>query len=260
MSQSVSVSKLAVRQAFDSAAQAYDSVADVQRHICTQLAHWLPQDNTSTGRLLDAGCGTGYAIPLLEQAFPHATLLALDLAPGMLRQPRLQRCQCIAGDMEALPLASNSLHGYWSSLALQWCNPLAVFQEIQRVLSPGGDAWVATLSDRTLQEIRSAFAGIDQADHVLHFLPEAELTQAITQAGLHIIQQQRSDTLAWAADARSQLQAIKTLGAGNVAQRRRGLLGKQAWQQVCQHLEQYRQPQGLPTTYDVIYWHLRKAA
>jgi malonyl-CoA O-methyltransferase len=49
---------------------------------------------------------------------------------------------------------------------------------------------------------------------------------------------------------------LKVLGARNVnSGRRLGLTGKQAFKQVSQHYEQFRQEGLLPASYEVIYGH-----
>src|SRR5574343_1377583 len=111
-------SKARVRQSFERAAPTYDSAAAIQRRICDGLLDALPP--LAVARLLDAGCGTGYALPLLCRHFPQAQAIALDLSPAMLRQIAAPSYR-IAGDLEHLPLIDASIDLYWSSLAVQWC-------------------------------------------------------------------------------------------------------------------------------------------
>ena len=83
-------------------------------------------------------------------AIPKAEITALDIAIGMLQVARgtsgwwqklfggAQQIQLCA-DVEALPLAPNSVGMVWSNLALQWCNDLpATFVELHRVLKVDG--------------------------------------------------------------------------------------------------------------------------
>ena len=82
--------KRAVRAAFDKAADSYDAVASVQRAACDRLlalaTRSVHQPGHQPARILDAGCGTGYALAGLRQRFPAAELIALDFAPAMLRR------------------------------------------------------------------------------------------------------------------------------------------------------------------------------
>ena len=124
-----------VQAAFDRAALTYDAAAVVQRQAAQGLlAHLLAYADALniplplSAPVLDAGCGTGYALPLLAQHCPGQPLLALDVAPAMLRSSQhvlrgLQStvpslCATVCADLHALPLAATSLGLYWSSLAL----------------------------------------------------------------------------------------------------------------------------------------------
>ena len=119
-------SKARIRQSFERAAPTYDSAASVQRRICHDLIDRLPA--LPVGRLLDAGCGTGYALPLLRQRFPEAQIVGLDLSPAMLHHVSTPCCR-VAADLEHLPLATASIDLYWTSLAVQWCDLPAALGE-----------------------------------------------------------------------------------------------------------------------------------
>ncbi len=254
-----------VRAAFDRAAPTYDAAAAVQREICDQLlalAKSHPPKNT-TDYLLDAGCGTGTgAVALIEWLKP-ANTLALDFAPGMLaRHPGGRQQHPVCGDLEALPLANASIDAIWSSLAVQWCNPGRALAELGRVLKPDGIAWITTLGPNTLWELRDAFRGIDDADHVIGFHNADTWQQSAIQAGFQIQAVQQSPTAATADSLRQLLKDIKAIGAHQVGSgRRRKPLGKSAWQQLERTYEQHRRADArLPATYDVILLALQRTA
>ena len=160
-------SKRAVRAAFDRAAAAYDSVAHVQRSACDRLFALGAPHRPDARRLLDAGCGTGYALPGLHRLFPDAELLAVDFAPAMLARLSAGLAHPVCADLEQLPVTDTCVDLLWSSYALQWCAPRRALADIARVLRPGGQVWLATLGPGTLFELRDAFAAVDDAEHVL---------------------------------------------------------------------------------------------
>lgn len=257
--------KRAVRHAFNRAADSYDGAAAIQREICHALAALLER-HPPTGpvtSVLDAGCGTGYGLGLLAQRLPGVTRIALDFAPAMLNRipaeapapPFLPLC----ADIEALPLAAGSMDAIWSSLTLQWCDPVLALSELARVLRPGAPAWLATLGPATLWELRDAFSGIDSARHVIHFHDAAHWRQAACTAGFSVLEATPQPMYAVAPDLRRLLRDIKAIGAHSVPQRRRQPLGRGAWRALEARYEQHRRADGLlPATYDVIFLALEK--
>jgi len=243
--------KARIRQSFERAAATYESAAAVQRTICAQLAAALPADLNPT-RLLDAGCGTGYALPLLQARFPAATMVAVDLAPAMLQRIGVA-CGRLAGDLEHLPLADASLDLYWSSLAVQWCELPRVLGEARRVLRPGGQLAVASLGPATFHELRHAFAGVDNYRHTLAFHSPEEIGRIAAETGFAAITVDNRREIAHHADFRSLLKAVKAIGANQLgAGRRTNLMSRSTFNRAEAAFETLRTPAGLPLTYDVI--------
>ena len=206
-------SKVRVRQSFERAAPTYDSAASVQRAICHDLIERLPA--MPAKRLLDAGCGTGYALPLLRQRFPQAHVVGLDLSPAMLRHVAEPCCR-IAADLEHLPLAAASVDLFWSSLAVQWCELPLVLGEARRILRPGGALALASLGPATFHELRHAFAGVDEYRHTLAFHTADEIAAMAATAGLRDIAVASYPQVAHYADFKALLRAVKEIGRAHV--------------------------------------------
>lgn len=242
--------KARVRLSFERAAPTYDSAADVQRRICDRLLAGLP--DIRVDRLLDAGCGTGYAQSLLQARFPAAQALALDLSPAMLDRIAAPCCR-LAGDLEHLPLADASLDLYWSSLAVQWCELALALREARRTLKPGGRLALASLGPATFHELRHAFAGVDEYRHTLSFHSPDEIRQIALASGFAAVDVQKSTEIAHYPDFKSLLKAVKAVGANQVgAGQRRSLMSRTAFARAEVAGETLRTPAGLPLTYDVI--------
>ena len=206
-------------------------------------------------RWLDAGCGTGYALPLLQAHYPDAQAIALDLAPPMLQRIATPCCR-LAGDLEHLPLADASLDLYWSSLAVQWCDLGRSLGEAHRVLTPGGRLALATLGPATFHELRAAFSAIDPHRHTLSFHKAAEVAEAARKAGFTTVDVQDCRETVHYPDLRSLLRAVKAVGANQVGDgRRSSLLGRSAFARLEAAYETRRSAAGLPLTYDVITLH-----
>lgn len=247
-----------VRQSFEQAAARYDTAADVQRLICDAMADRLtalaPPD-WAPRRWLDAGCGTGYALPLLRAHYPQAQAIALDLAPAMLQQAGGQWPR-IAADIEHLPLRSASIDLYWSSLTVQWCELPRVLAEARRVLRPSGRLAVATLGEDTFHELRAAFSRVDPHRHTIAFHNAGEVADMAVTADLSPQQLHRHQEIRYFTDLKSLLRSVKTVGANQLGHgRRTGLLSRQAFARAEVAYESLRTPRGLPLTYDVIELH-----
>jgi malonyl-CoA O-methyltransferase len=248
-------SKARVRQSFERAAPTYDSAAGIQRRICDHLLDTLPP--LTVARLLDAGCGTGYALPLLRQRFPHAHAIGLDLSPAMLQRIATP-CSRVAGDLEHLPLAAASIDLYWSSLAVQWCELPLVLREARRLLRPDGALALASLGPETFGELRQAFANVDEYRHTLAFHSTGEIRDMASTAGFATVDVRQRSEIAHYPDFKSLLRAVKAIGANQVGLgRRTSLMSRSAFQRAEAAYEAQRSSDGLPLTYDVITLHAR---
>ncbi len=252
--------KARVRQSFERAAPTYDSAASIQRQICHELANLLANHRANrlpalpaVTRLLDAGCGTGYAQALLQTSFPAAHAVAVDLSAGMLQRIAAPCCR-LAGDLEHLPLAAASIDLYWSSLAVQWCDLAKTLAEARRILKPGGQLALASLGPATFHELRTAFADVDNHQHTLAFHTPAEIAQIASAAGLLAVDVQKGTKTAHYPDFKTLLKAVKAIGANQLGSgRRTSLMSRTDFQRAETAIEALRTPAGLPLTYDVTY-------
>ncbi|MFI6275457.1 class I SAM-dependent methyltransferase [Streptomyces sp. NPDC050988] len=95
-------------------------------------------------RVLDAGCGTGRALPPLRDAVgPSGVVLGADLTPAMLqaavRAGRDRDGQLLLADVAGLPLRSESLDAVFAAgLVAHLPNPSENLRELARVVKPDG--------------------------------------------------------------------------------------------------------------------------
>ena len=129
-----------VRSMFDSIAHRYDLV---NRLITLGLdRRWRQRAVTNLGLargslVLDIGCGTGDLTREASQA--ELICFGIDLSYEMLVAARGIHAPLIEADAEALPIARSSIDGVISGFALRnFTDPSKVFQEVARVLVPGG--------------------------------------------------------------------------------------------------------------------------
>lgn len=95
-------------------------------------------------RVLDAGCGTGRALPPLRAAVgPSGVVLGVDLTPAMLREAvragRDRDGALLLSDVAALPLRSHALDAvFGAGLISHLPSPAENLRELARVVRPGG--------------------------------------------------------------------------------------------------------------------------
>ena len=247
-----------IRRSFDRAAHSYDQAAALQRRVADRLVHFIED---APRRVLDAGCGTGYGTALLTERFPHAAVVALDLAPAMLQATlaRVPATPLVCADMQALPLAAASVDLLWSSLMLQWCNRTDLaFAESQRSLCREGRFVFSTFGPATLRELRDSFA--DGHTHVSRFPDTDILRSQLMAAGFDAIRIETQTEVLHYPDVRSLMLELKAIGAHNAtAGRARGLTGKRGWQAMLANYESLRTAAGLPASYELVYVSARKA-
>ncbi|RRV28069.1 malonyl-[acyl-carrier protein] O-methyltransferase BioC [Pseudomonas sp. o96-267] len=253
--------KRQVAASFSRAAASYDSVAELQRSVGNQLLAHLPA-SLQPLRWLDLGSGTGHFTRALAERYAPSAGLAVDIAEGMLRHARPQggAAHFIAGDAEALPLQSASVDLLFSSLALQWCADFPrVLSEAQRVLRPGGVLAFSSLCVGTLQELRDSWLEVDGLVHVNRFRDFEAYQHMCAGSGLQVLALQREAEVLHFPDLRSLTTSLKDLGAHNLNPGRPGgLTGRSRIRALIEAYEHFRQPQGLPATYQVVYGVLQK--
>ena len=256
--------KQQVAAAFSRAAETYDSVADFQRAVGARLLSLLPESicPAHIQQWLDLGCGTGYFCEHLQQRFASARGTGLDLAQGMLAFART-RCpdlSYICADAEQLPLQDNSQDLVFSSLALQWCTHFSkVLREAQRVLKPGGVLLFSSLADGSLIELRRSWQAVDKATHVNQFRTLKRYQELTAASALQVLDLHCHTHIYHYAKVADLTHELKHLGADHLQDGRApGLVSRQGLQRLLNAYEYYRQPQGLPATWQVVYGVLRK--
>lgn len=249
-----------VRRAFDRAAADYDAHAPLQHEVRERLLEKLELVTLEPRAVLDAGCGTGGALKPLAKHFRQAELVALDIAPAMLREARrrkpwFRRLRAIEGRLEEMPLPADSVDVVFSNLALQWVNdPGDAFREFRRVLRGGGLLVFSTFGPDTLKELRAAWSEVDGFTHVNRFYDLHDIGDALVRTGFsEVVMDVEHFTLTYAT-ARDLLHDLKAIGAHNVnAGRAHGLTGRKRFAAFERAYEAFRVDGRLPATYEVVY-------
>jgi malonyl-CoA O-methyltransferase len=266
MSAVFELDKTKVRQAFTGAAKTYDQLAVLQRAVGNHLLQQFAITQLA-GTVLDLGCGTGFLTGKLQNLPGYERIVAVDISMPMLHRTR-EKCisngqlSFLCADIECLPVMQSGVDWFCSNLALQWCqNAQAVFNGIRRILKPEGRLIFSTFGPETLNELKAAWAAVDEYTHVNHFYSEQELLEFIGEAGLHDIQINTRQYISQYPCVMTLMRELKGIGAHNVNHgRNRGMTGKAALQQMVANYEAMSAQDLVPATFEVIYVSARASS
>ena len=245
--------KSKIKQSFASASHTYDSVAALQRRVANELLDFTSPLPSSV--LLDLGCGTGF---LTNELLGLAqSVIALDIALPMLHVTRSKlgdKARSLCADAEQLPLVEHSVEGIFSNLALQWCiNLVAVFTDIKRVLKPGGKLVFSTFGPKTLEELKAAWANVDDYEHVNDFYSEQQLSSFLKQAGYTEITIETRIHLSSYDSVLALMRELKYIGAHNVIEgRNKNITSKSQMRSMIAAYEPHRSGDLVYATFEVI--------
>jgi malonyl-CoA O-methyltransferase len=127
------------------------------------------------------------------------------------------------------------------------------------VLKVEGLLIFSTFGPDTLKELRQAFNGVDEQNHLNRFADMHDIGDMLVHSGFaEPVMEMEMLTLTYE-DVRGVLQDLRAIGAHNsTAGRGQGLMGKNAWARLTGNYERLRSNGRLPATFEVIYGHAWK--
>jgi malonyl-CoA O-methyltransferase len=264
-----------VRELFGDPARVAESTF-LRREVAARMHERLALVKVAPERVLDAGCGEGADLALLQKTYPAAQIVGIDASTALLQlakapapglrplnqllsrlMPAKTGVDLLSGDFGNLPFGPNSIDLVWSNLALHWHpQPDKVFAEWRRVLRVDGLLMFSNFGPDTFKELRAAFAALDGTPHALPFVDMHDFGDQLVEAGFSTpVMDMEHITVTYDTVA-ALLADVRALGGNPLSTRRRGLVGRAAWQRMLAALEQQRRPDGkLGLTFEVIYGH-----
>ncbi len=155
--------KRKIQASFSKSAKQYDVHAKVQKDVAAMLLERIDPLLSSDGLTLDLGCGTGYlSLPLLEMGIGT---IGIDFSSSMINVARrkaeergLEHNAFHVADSASLPFKKKTFELVVSSLMYQWVWGLEEgFQEVSRILKPGGFFSFTILGKDSLKELRMSY-------------------------------------------------------------------------------------------------------
>lgn len=253
-------SKRLIQQQFNRSAQRYNDAAFLQREIAERLFERLNLLRTPPRAALDLGTGTGYALELFKRHYPDSFVLGLDFALQMCYRAQSHDLPIVCTDIHRLPIAEASVDWVIGNCVLQWTDPDVLFQEVKRVLKPGGILFLSTFGPDTLKECKASWSMVDEAPHIHDFADMHDLGDMLLRYGFEDPVADREDLQVTYSDPLLLLKDLKALGAQNaLPTRRKTFTGKHRFSQYAKAYEQFKLDNNLyPASYEVIYLHANK--
>ena len=248
----------------------------LRREIAQRMHERLELVKITPQRVLDAGCGPGADLAVLQKNYPAAQILGVDGSPAMLQAaqapvPKLAALNqfltrflpgkagidLLCADFADLPLAPSSVDLVWSNLALHWHpQPDRVFTEWRRVVRAHGLVMFSCFGPDTFKEVREAFAEADLAPHALPFVDMHDFGDLLVETGFSTPVLEMEALTVTYPTAQALLADVRAWGGNPLTTRGKGLLGKAAWRRMLSALERFRRADGtLGLSYEVVYGH-----
>lgn len=248
----------------------------LRREVAERMHERLSLVKIAPQRVLDAGCGAGPDLGVLQKTYPAAQILGIDASPTMLAgakspapamrslnqmlsrlMPAKAGVDLLCGDFGTLPFGPNTIDLVWSNLALHWHpQPDRVFAEWRRVLRIDGLLMFSNFGPDTFKELRSAFTALDETPHTLPFVDMHDFGDQLVEAGFSTPVMDAERITVTYSTVEALLADVRAVGGNPLATRRRGLIGRAAWGRMVDALEAMRGPDGkIGLSFEVIYGH-----
>ena len=165
-----------------------DGHGDVVRQVLESL------EVNSSDRILDLGCGNGWATRALAKLGPGTSAIGVDASPEMIRRAESLHSFTIRAryermHFEALDFKDAHFDRAFSMEALYYAPDLdRALSELARVLKPGAraDLVINCFREHELSRRWSELLGVP-----MHCLPEAEWLERLARAGFREIESER---------------------------------------------------------------------
>jgi malonyl-CoA O-methyltransferase len=267
MEMAAKVDRDRVRESFHRQASDYDRYAVVQKTVVERILGTLQAQTVDPERILDVGAGTGRLLARLHDLYPHAFTVGADLAFGMCQAASAtvdsDGVRLVNADAERLPFSAGSFDLVLSTSTYQWLTTLDVaFQEVHRVLSPGGVFCFALFGEKTLFELRDSYkAALGEGPDRSHsFFTAAEVLTSLEEGGFAKASVKSELEVEFHQDVPHLLRSLKRIGAGTVSPvAAKGLSERRVMLDMMEiYRKSYATEVGIPSTYEVIYGMGRK--
>ena len=252
------INKTGVGRSFNKAAENYDSYAGLQQKTACDLIALVEEYAPDARIAIDVGSGTGYGVRLLNNKLPDAMVIAVDIAPAMIQ--RSSGVYKVCADANQLPFKHTCADLIYSSSFVQWCDtPKQLFAHLAELLIPGGWFIFSTYGPKTLHELKTSWAEVDNFPHTLEFPSAAKLRKILAMSGFIVYNCRRSMEIIYYQGVDALLGNLKGLGAQNKrSDQRQGLTPSSKLQRMKDYYQKHYGIQNLvPASYEILLFSAR---
>ena len=160
---------------------------EMERHHMPIFEPTLPlMDVKPTDRVLDLGCGSGWATRLIAKRFHPKKIVGIDISDEMVRRAEEQskgiaNIEFRQGAAEKIPLPDASIDKIFSIESFYyWPDQMTGLKEVKRVLTPGGKLFILI---NLYKDNHYSLRWADELKVPVHALSQAEYIDLLTKAG-----------------------------------------------------------------------------
>ena len=160
---------------------------EMERHHMPIFEPTLPlMDVKPTDRVLDLGCGSGWATRLVAKRLHPKKIVGIDISDEMVRRAEEQskgitNIEFRQGAAEKIPLPDGSIDKIFSIESFYyWPDQMAGLKEVKRVLTPGGKLFMLI---NLYKDNHYSLRWADELKVPVHALSQAEYIDLLTKAG-----------------------------------------------------------------------------
>ena len=175
-----------VRREFNQWAEAGRGEAMEEEHATIAAGMVAQMTFEERDKILDIGCGAGWFAALLAARVPTGQVVGMDVAEDMIRLARknyvdLGNVMFLSAAAEEIPWDEDFFNKVVSiESAYYWPDPARGFQEIFRVLQPGGTVWILI---NLFQENQESHPWQEKLGVPTHLLSGEKWCALLVQAG-----------------------------------------------------------------------------
>jgi malonyl-CoA O-methyltransferase len=247
-----------LRRQFAKSAQTYPAGAVINQEIGARLIEHINHLQLSPKRILGIGCGTGNNAFEVTAAFPGAQIIGIDYSLSMLQKAISNHHvhHFINAQGTALPIANQSIDMVFINMTMLWIEDLdTLFEEVKRVLIPGGIFLFATLGSGTLFELKESWQAVDDLPHIHEFLEMQDLGDLLMRHQFSDVVMDM-DQIVFHYGELSQLAQDLTNNClrNNLRHRKKSLTTPRQWKMVSDYYQRFfSRNNQIPATFEVIF-------